>query len=193
MKKLYAAMTALAVSLAVGVTAMAQGSMANRAASTASCSSCAKAAAPPEQIKKFRIDSLDLRQEMMNKRFELQRENLKDAPDSARIAAIKAEMEAIKAKIDALKNAANIPKSAACCMEDCPLMDGNCDRCMSGKKGHYGDCNKGKACDKAAKNCADCNKTADCGCMNCAQGAACDKCGKAADCGCNKKGKDVKK
>jgi len=180
MKKLYTMITVLAISLAVGVTAMAQGKMAGKGAVKAGCSSCDKSGATPEQIKKFKADSIDLRQEMMNKRFDLQRENLKDAPDSAKIAAIKAEMEAVKIKIDALKTAANMPKSASCCMEDCPLMDGNCDKCNS-KKG----CDK-KA--KATKDCANCNKAADCGCMNCSKGA-CDECAKAADCGCSKKSK----
>jgi len=180
MKKLYTVITVLAISLAVGVTAMAQGKMAGKGAGKASCSSCNTSGATPEQIKKFKVDSIDLRQEMMNKRFDLQRENLKDAPDSARMAAIKAEMEAIKVKIDALKTTANMPVSASCCMEDCPLMDGNCDKCSS-RKG----CNKSA---KAEKNCSSCNKSADCGCKNCSKGD-CDKCAKAADCGCSKKGK----
>ena len=178
MKKFYTVITVLAISLAIGVTAMAQGKMAGNGAVKAGCSSCNKSGATPEQIKKFKADSIDLRQEMMNKRFELQRENLKDAPDSARVAAIKAEMEAIKVKIDALKTAANMPKSASCCMEDCPLMDGNCDKCSSRK-----------GCDKTAeatKNCNSCNKIADCGCMHCNKGD-CDKCAKAADCSCSKR------
>ena len=179
MKKLYAVITVLAITLSVGVTAMAQGKMSGKSANKAGCSSCQKSGATPEQIKKFKVDSIDLRQEMMTKRFDLQRENLKDAPDSARVAAIKADMDAIKVKIDALKTAANLPKSASCCMEDCPLMDGNCDKCSS-KKG----CDKSVA---ASKNCNNCNKAADCGCTNCNKKGGCDKCAKAADCGCSKK------
>jgi len=175
MKKLYAVITVLALSLSIGVTAMAQGKMSGKSSKKAGCSSCQKSGATPEQIKKFKADSIDLRQEMMNKRFDLQRENLQETPDSAKVAALKTEMEAIKVKIDALKTAANMPKSASCCLEDCPLMDGNCDKC-SGKKG--------------------CNMSADCGCANCAKKGGCDKCTKAADCcckNCSKKGKSAGK
>jgi hypothetical protein len=172
MKKLYAVITVLAISLSVGVTAMAQGKASSRSSKKAGCSSCQKSGATPEQIKKFKADSIDLRQEMMNKRFDLQRENLKEAPDSARVAAIKADMEAIKVKIDALKTAANMPKSASCCMGDCPLMDGNCDTCSS-KKG----CSTSAGC-----CCADCSKKGCC--SDCSKKGSCDKCTKAADCCC---------
>jgi len=172
MKKLYAAITILAISLSVGVTAMAQGKMSGKSSQKAGCASCQKGGATPEQMKKFKADSIDLRQEMMNKRFDLQRENLKEAPDSARMAAIKADMEAIKVKIDALKTAAGMPVSASCCMDDCPLMDGTCATCSS-KKG--------------------CSTSADCGCANCSKKGSCDKCAKAADCGCSKKGKTAGK
>jgi hypothetical protein len=195
MNKFYAAITVLALSLALGVTAMAQGKMAGKAANQAGCSACEKAGATPEQLRKFRSDSLDLRQAMMNKRFDLERENLKETPDSARVAAIKAEMEAIRAKIDALKTAANLPQSASCGMEGCPLPDGNCDKCMSGTMGNRSGCSQGKACGKPATapgNCANCNKPADCGSMNCGK-AACDTCGKSTACGCRKKGNPSKK
>lgn len=178
MKKFYAAITVLALSLAVGVTAMAQGKMSGKGAKKPGCSSCQTSCATPEQMKKFKADSIDLRQEMMNKRFDLQRENLKETPDNAKLTAIKAEMEAIKVKIDALKAESKIPVSAACCMADCPLMDGNCDNKGCGKKGQM-DCSK-------------CNKSADCCCANCDKKGGCDKCTKAADCcckNCSKKGK----
>lgn len=184
MKKLSPVIMVFALSLTLAVTAMAQGKTELKAASKAGCSSCEKSAATPEQLKKFKADSIDLRQEMMNKRFELQRENLKATADSAKVAAIKAEMEAIKVKIDALKAAANLPVSASCCQEDCPLMDGNCDKCSN------------KSCDmsgKKAADCSNCNKTADCGCMNCSKKGDSDKGAKAADCGCSKKGTNAGK
>src|SRR5512133_2203774 len=118
MKRLYVAVTVFALSLTLGVIAMAQVKKSHKA--KAGCSSCDKSCATPEQMKKFKADSIDLRQEMMNKRFDLQREELKETPDDAKIAAIKADMEAIKVKIDALKTASNLPKSASCCMQDCP-------------------------------------------------------------------------
>jgi hypothetical protein len=183
MNKLYAVITVLAISLSVGVTAMAQGKMSGKPSKKAGCSSCQTSCATPEQIKKFKADSIDLRQEMMTKRFELQRENLKDAPDSAKVTAIKAEMEAVKVKIDVLKTAAGMSVSASCCMDDCPLMDGNCDKCSTGKN-----------CDKKGKmDCSKCSKTADCCCRNCSKDCACDKCGNASDCGCNKKRKGARK
>ena len=156
MKKFYVMLAVFALSLTVGVTAMAQTKKGHK--DKAGCSSCDKSAVTPEQMKKFKADSLDLRQEMMNKRFDLQRENLKETPDSAKVAAIKAELEAVKIKIDALRTASNLPKSACCCMEDCPLMDENCDKCKSGKT-----CDKKSNCDKkskSSKNCSKCNKSA---------------------------------
>lgn len=191
MKKLYTAITVLALTLAVGVTAMAQCNMGQKGSPRGGCSSCNKAGATPEQIRKFKADSIDLRQAMMNKRFDLQRENLKETPDSAKIAAIKTEMEALKVKIDALKTAANLPVSAGCCQEDCPLMDGNCDQCQSAKgcqckECQCKECRNGKACAKAAKDCSKCNKSTDCGC---AKGAKDCSCGPDCSCAACAKGK----
>ncbi|NVO00960.1 MAG: hypothetical protein HXX17_16725 [Geobacteraceae bacterium] len=178
MKKLYAVITALAISLSVGVTAMAQSKNASK---KAGCSSCQKSEATPEQMKKFKVESLDLRQEMMNKRFELQRENLKDTPDAAKGAALKADMDAIKVKIEAIKTANKIPASVSCGKGDCMLMDGGCDKCDS-KKG----CDKSA---KASKHCDKCNKKADCGCKECGKKGDCKNCADAANCNCSKKKK----
>jgi hypothetical protein len=185
MKKLYVMLTVFVLSLTVGVTAMAQANKGLKGSNKPHCSSCDKSAATPEKLKKFKADSIDLRQELMNKRFDLQRENLKETPDSARVAAITAEMEAIKVKIDALRTAANLPKSACCCMEDCPLMDGNCDKCKGGK-----------TCDlngKKTAECSKCDKAAGCGCKECSKKGACGDCKKASDCSCSKKAKGTKK
>src|SRR6185369_11107838 len=108
MKKLYVMLLVFTLSLTVGVTAMAQ----LKESTKGHCSSCDKSSATPEQLKKFKAESIDLRQEMTNKRFDLQRENLKETPDSAKISAIKADIEAIKTKIDALRTANKIPASA---------------------------------------------------------------------------------
>ncbi|NJD90696.1 MAG: hypothetical protein FIA91_04130 [Geobacter sp.] len=181
MKKLYAVVAVLALSLTIGVTALAQAKASGKGSKKAACSSCNKSEATPEQIRKFKLDTIDLRQEMMNKRFDLQRENLKDAPDAAKVSAIKADIEALKVKLDAAKTAAKLPAGAACGNMDCPLMDGNCDSCMKGNK----------SCATAAKStkaCNNCNKKGDCGCTNCSKGA-CDKCDKAANCNCSKKSK----
>lgn len=181
MKKLYAVVAVLALSLSIGVTALAQSKTAGKGIRKPACSSCNKAEATPEQIKKFKLDTIDLRQEMMNKRFDLQRENLKDAPDAAKVAALKADIEAIKVKIDAAKTAAGLPASAACGSMDCPLMDDNCGSCMQGGHKH------GKAA-KNAKHCNNCNKQVGCGCMNCGNGD-CTKCDNTANCSCSKKSK----
>jgi hypothetical protein len=186
MKKLYVMLTVFVLSLTVGVTAMAQAKKGLKESDKPHCSSCDKSAATPEKLRKFKADSIDLRQELTNKRFDLQRENLKETPDNARITAIKAEIEAIKVKLDALKAANKIPASASCCNGDCPLMDCNCcDKCGSGK-----------SCDingKKGADCSKCNKTAGCGCKDCAKKGSCGDCGKASDCSCDKKKKGDKK
>lgn len=181
MKKLYAVVAVLALSLTIGVTALAQAKSSGKGAKKAACSSCNTSAATPEQIRKFKLDTLDLRQEMMNKRFDLQRENLKDAPDAAKVATIKADIDAIKVKLEAAKTAAKLPASATCCNMDCPLMDGNCDSCMQVNHKHAKGAKRANACDN-------CNNKGDCGCMNCSKGA-CDQCDKAANCSCSKKSK----
>lgn len=146
MKKLYALVAILVLSLSLGVTAMAQ-TRAGKGARKAACSTCRTTCGTPEQIKKFKIDSIDLRQELMTKRFELQRENLKDAPDSQKITAVKADMAALKVKIDALRTANGLKCSTACNQDDCPLMDGSCSNC--------GNC--GPSAAKAAPGCGNCN------------------------------------
>jgi len=184
MKKLYAVVAVLALSLSIGVTAMAQMKTSGTGANKAGCSSCNKAAATPEQIRKFKADTIDLRQEMMNKRFELQRENLKDAPDAAKVAALKADMETIKGKIEAIRTAAKLPDSLSCGKMGCMLIESDCGDCMQGDK----HCSKTAKKAKAAKHCKDCDKKGDCGCANCGKGE-CSKCDKAANCSCSKKSK----
>lgn len=172
MKKLYAMVAVAALSLSIGVTAMAQGMTGKK-----SCSSCNKTAeATPEQMKKFKVESLDLRQEMMNKRFELQRENLKETPDQTKITAIKAEMDAIRVKIEAVRTANKLPAGKSCCNEEAGMMGGSCDKCnmMGGKAAK-----KGK---KAAKHGA-----ASCGCSDCGMKGDCKNCTDKANCDCSKK------
>ena len=173
MKRFYAALSVLALSLTVGVTAMAQGKMAGKAVQRAGCSSCDKQCATPEQFRKFKADSIDLRQEMMNKRFDLQREYLKEIPDSARVAAIKADIEAVKVKIDALKTAAKLSDCSGRCLENCALMDcGDCS-CTGGMAAGKG-CGCGKDCKCGPDcSCASCKKAqkgakkSTAGCANC--------------------------
>ncbi len=55
------------------------------------------------QLRKFQQDTLDLRQEMMLRRFELQRENLTAVPNGAKIAVLQAEISSLQAKITAAR------------------------------------------------------------------------------------------
>lgn len=112
----------LALALAVGNTAL--------AGKDGGCAKCAQNAAQSDQIKKFRQDTLDLRQEMMNKRFDLQRENLKGMPDAAKVAALQAEIAAIQARIGAIRAQSGLPQSGKLDGE-CAAMGMGCDRAMN--------------------------------------------------------------
>ncbi len=52
-----------------------------------------------EQYKKFAIETLPVRQEMMNKHFELQKEYLKDKPDQEVIKKIQGEVAELRKKM----------------------------------------------------------------------------------------------
>jgi hypothetical protein len=177
MRKLYAILAVLTLILSIGVAAMAQGKGTTKKGTKAGCSSCAKCDVTPEQMRTFKRDTIDLRQELMNKRFDLQRENLKETPDKAKVAALEAEIAGLKEKLVAKRTEAKLPASA-CNDKDCPLMGDDCGNCATGK--HGGACAK----------CADCKECKDCkDCKDC----ACKSCGKAGDCAkCNKKKQPAK-
>jgi hypothetical protein len=176
MKKLYSVITICVLALSVGVTALAQGKSAKGSRKSGSCCST-KGDATPEQIRKFKLDTIDLRQEMMTKKFDLQRENLKESPDSARVGALKAEIATIKAKIEAVRDGSKLPQSV--CNRVCGMMDEDCGSC--GKAGSCGckECRTGKSCSDC--ECKDCNH-------NCGQAQDCNNCNKAH----HKKGKAAK-
>ena len=181
MRKMYAVIAAIILSLSIGVTAMAQGKGGQKRVKKAGCSDCVTCNVSPEQMRKFKLDTIDLRQEMMNKRFDLQRENLKEAPDSARTAALEADIAALKEKIEAQRKAAKLPDSI-CNDRDCPLMGGECGKCGNGKGC---DC----SCRTKAGSCANCKDCSDCGCRECAKKTDCSNCNKRkqpAKAGCNK-------
>lgn len=187
MRKFYAFLAVFTLFLSIGVTAMAQGKGARKAAKKAS-SDCAQCNVTPEQMRLFKRDTIDLRQELMNKRFDLQRENLKEAPDSAKIAAIEAEIAAVKEKIEAQRKAAKLPESI-CNDRDCPLLGGECGKCDNGKGC---DLSK-KACScttcKDCQECRNCKDCGNCGCGECAKNADCNSCNKkkqTARAGCDK-------
>jgi len=109
MKKVTAALTALGLALAIGSTVQAGNRMGGM---HGDCGNCDKVGtpAPTEQIRKFQADTIDLRQEMMTKRFEMQRENLKATPDAGKISTLQAEIKAIQAKITAARVASGLPE-----------------------------------------------------------------------------------
>ena len=73
------------------------------------CGDCAQQGGASDQFRKFQADTIDLRQEMMAKRFEVQRENLKGTPDNARIAALQGEIAAIQTKILDVRSKSGLP------------------------------------------------------------------------------------
>lgn len=114
------------------------------------CSKCSKGGAfqgQPEMmsadlsdpVRQFMQKTLDLRQEMMNVRFELQRENLKGTPDAARVAALKGTVSAIQAKINEVRTQSGL--------KDEGLRDGECFKADGGcvKGDGRGGCD-GKPC-----------------------------------------------
>ncbi|MBK5275355.1 MAG: hypothetical protein JJE30_09930 [Desulfuromonadales bacterium] len=143
MKKIFAAVTALALALAIGGTALAQcrkdggcgdcnqGAQLNQAAPGGT------GAADSDPTRQFMRNTLDLRQEMMNKRFELQRENLKGTPDANRIAALKADVSVIQSRINEIRVQSGLPETGK--------RDGECFKPDGGCNKPGGDCN-GKPC-----------------------------------------------
>lgn len=107
MKKIFASLAAVALAVTIAGTALAQGG--------GGCANCnkgqgAKITLPSDQFQKFQQDTLDIRQEMMNKRFELQRENLKGTPDEAKIASIKNDVKQLQIKISAVRAQYGLPE-----------------------------------------------------------------------------------
>lgn len=132
MKKLCIVLTACTLALAIGGTVFAKGPMRG-------CNECnqgLQGAGPTDQYRKFQMDTLDLRQEMMLKRFEMQRENLKGTPDTAKIAALKADVSEIQARINSVRVQSGLPDNGKRDGE-CFKMDGNCF-----KQDGMGGCNK---------------------------------------------------
>lgn len=154
MKKFYLVATIFVLSLTLGMTAMAQGKASQRSGKKAACASCTMNCATQEQVKKFKADSIDLRQQLMNKRFDLQREELKETPDTAKIAAVKAEIESLKAKLNTMKTAAKLPSTACRCLDSCALMD--CDNCSCAKNCTTAAPAKAKKSAKDAAGCKQC-------------------------------------
>lgn len=179
MKRFYVAILICSLALSVGVTALAQGK-AGAKDSNKSAGCCAgKGEATDQQLKKFKADTIDLRQEMMNKKFELQRENLKEIPDSARVDALKSELAAIKARIETVRVSSKLPESV--CNRVCRMMDEEGSKCHQTGSCGCKDCQQGKSCADCS-NCKDGNGKECTGkdCKNGAKAAGCKDCGKKA-------------
>jgi hypothetical protein len=119
MKKVFLA--AMTLSLAVSLFNIADAGIRNGMGG--GCGDCAQQGASSDPFRKFQADTIDLRQEMMNKRFELQRENLKGTPDREKIASLQAEIRTLQSKILDLRGKSGLP------VDKC---DGECGKGMGG-------------------------------------------------------------
>lgn len=115
MKRITAALTAIALALVIGTTA--QAGM-HKKGKHGGCGDCDQSGAMTEQQRNFQLSTIDLRQEMMLKRFEAQRENLKATPDNSKVAALQAEIKSIQTKINDIRIQSGMP--------DCGMRDGEC-------------------------------------------------------------------
>ena len=99
------------------------------------CGDCAQggASTSSEPFRKFQAETIDLRQEMMTKRFEMQRENLKGTPDKGKIAALQADIAALQAKIMDLRGKSGLPVDK--CDGECGPRMGGCGKGMGGCNG----------------------------------------------------------
>ena len=106
------------------------------------CSKCAHqngaGAIATDPFNKFQADTIDLRQEMMTKRFEIQRENLKGTPDTAKISALQADVRNIQAKILDIRSKSGLPADKS--DGECGHMPGGCGH--KGMGGCNGPCGK---------------------------------------------------
>lgn len=64
--------------------------------------------AKSEEFKKFREETLSLRQTLSNKRFELEKESIAEHPDTAKIDNLKQEIKTLKDKIYEIKKKYNV-------------------------------------------------------------------------------------
>jgi hypothetical protein len=102
------------------------------------CGNCLQdgAASASDPFRKLQADTIDLRQEMMIKRFDMQRENLKGTPDKEKITALKTEIKVLQTKIMEIRSKSGLPADK---------LDGECGQNTSGQsmmKGKGG-CGKG--------------------------------------------------
>jgi hypothetical protein len=136
MKKVFAVM--IAIGLAVSVFSSADAG--NNNGMGGGCANCPQECGPKDQFRKFQSDTIDLRQEMMLKRFEMQRENLKATPDATKIFALQSEIKAIQSKILTIRTQSGLPVDK--CDGECPQMMGDCSKVPGDCGKITGGCNK---------------------------------------------------
>ncbi len=139
MRKIRIAAPIIALFLAVGGVSLAIGGQTGGpCGKSGGCGNCAQGgqsvqAAPLSQApageadpyRQFVQSTIDLRQVMMNKRFDLQRENLKATPDTAKVAALKTDIFQIQTKIGEIRTQSGLADSGKMDGE-CGKMDGTC-------------------------------------------------------------------
>lgn len=131
-------MSVVVIALTLAVSLFSIANAGNRNGMGGGCGNCDQsgANAPSEPFRKFQADTIDLRQEMMTKRFEMQRENLKGTPDAAKVASLQAEVKALQTKILAMRAQSGLPVDK---------FDGECGQSMGGcNKMSMGGCGKGQ-------------------------------------------------
>ena len=134
MKKMSVVVVALGLTLALFSSAIAR----NGNGIGGGCGNCpqqSEVSAPAGAVQKFQADTIDLRQEMMTKRFEMQRENLKATPDEAKIASLRAEIRALQDKIIDIRSKSGLPAFNK--------FDGECGPRMGWAGRGMGGCNQG--------------------------------------------------
>lgn len=69
---------------------------------------CPNAGATTDQWQKFRTDSLSLREQLMTKKFELEKETLQPSPDKTKISGLEIEISTLKTTIQDLRAKAGL-------------------------------------------------------------------------------------
>lgn len=130
-------MSVIVIALGLAVSLFSIANAGNRNGMGGGCGNCVQdgASATSDPFRKFQADTIDLRQEMMTKRFDVQRENLKGIPDQAKVAALQADIRAIQSRLLALRSQSGLPVDK--CDGECPQTMGGCD------KSRMGGCGKG--------------------------------------------------
>lgn len=109
MKKSLVALTVVAA-LAITGSAFARGGMGmGPGMGLGNCPQMGQAGAMTPEMKKFIADTMPLREEMHAKHIQLQKEMIKDKPDTAKVAALQGEVQALRQKMMDARAKAGLP------------------------------------------------------------------------------------